>query len=452
VPTPVPEVVLTVTRGPLGGSVYRFDERTTSVVGRAPDCSPRLPDDDEHRTVSRHHCLLDVNPPDVRVRDFGSLNGTYLNGVRIGRRDPGQSPAEGAATPFPEHDLADGDEIRLGNTVLSVAIRDGLPPTGVLVRCARCGKDVGDEAGARDGDYVCADCRGRPEQLARDLLSRADAGEPGLGPIAGFELVRELGAGGMGRVHLAREVATGDLFALKIMLPAVAADPEHQARFLREIAVTQGLDHPGVARLHHVGSAGGVFYFTSEFCDGGSLAELVRARGGRLPPEEAVPLAVQALEALEYAHGRGVVHRDLTPHNILLTDGPEPRVKLADFGLAKSFDLAGLSGLTRTGEAAGKPHFMPYQQVVNFRQASPAVDVWALGACLYWMLAGTYPREFPPLRDPWFVVLQTDPVPVRSRQPSLGGRLADVVDRAVRDRPEIGYATAAELRRDLLDT
>jgi len=450
VPTHEPAVLLTVTHGPLGGNVYRFDERSTCVVGRAPDCSPRLPNDDEHRMVSRHHCLLDVNPPDIRVRDFGSLNGTYLNDVRIGARRPDQSPAEGAATAFPEHDLRDGDEIRLGDTVFSVEIRSGLPRTGVLVRCAQCGTDVGDEAGARDGDYVCASCRSEPLVLARDLLGRADAGEPGLLPIAGYEIERELGAGGMGRVYLARKVATGARVALKIMLPAVAADPEHQARFLREIAVTQGLDHPGIARLHDVGSAAGVFYFTSEFCDGGSLRDLVAARGGRLPPDEALPLAVQALEALAYAHGRGIVHRDLTPHNILLTDAPVPQVKLADFGLAKSFDLAGLSGLTRTGAAAGKPHFMPYQQVVNFRQASPAVDVWALAACLYWMLAGTYPRDFPPLRDPWFVVLQTDPVPIRRRQPALPAALAEVVDTAVRDRPDIGFATAAELRAALL--
>ncbi|MFD0578563.1 protein kinase domain-containing protein [Dactylosporangium darangshiense] len=98
-----------------------------------------------------------------------------------------------------------------------------------------------------------------------------------------------------------------------------------------------------------------------------------RVARGRLGVDEAVPLILQALDGLEHAHGQGVVHRDLTPHNILLAaDGT---VKVADFGLAKAFDQAGLSGLTRTGTAAGKPYFMPYQQVVNFRHARPAVDV-----------------------------------------------------------------------------
>jgi hypothetical protein len=185
-PPPGPAVALVVTKGPLNGASYLFDRRTTCVIGRADDCSPRMPDDDERRTVSRHHCLLDINPPDLRIRDFGSLNGTYVNGVRIGRRRPGQTPEEAAAIAFPEHDLRDGDEIRLGDTVLRVGVRTGRARTRVLVRCARCDTDVGDEVGARAGEYVCAQCRSEPTTLVRDLLGRADAGEPDLAPLAGY--------------------------------------------------------------------------------------------------------------------------------------------------------------------------------------------------------------------------------------------------------------------------
>jgi eukaryotic-like serine/threonine-protein kinase len=379
----------------------------------------------------------------------GSLNGTYVNGVRIGRRRADQTPEEAAAVPFPEHDLREGDDIRLGNTVLRIGVRTGLPRTRVLVRCARCDRDVGDEVGARAGEYVCAKCRAEPTTLVRELLSRADAGEADVASLAGYVLERELGAGGMGRVYLAREVAIGTRVALKTMLPAVAADPDAQARFLREIDVMRTLVHPGVARLYHAGSASGVFFFTSEYCPGGSLADLLVARGGTLPVDESVPLALQALDALEYAHAQGIVHRDLTPGNILLTAGRAPCVKLADFGLAKLFDQAGLSGLTRTGTAAGKPNYMPYQQIVNFRHARPAVDVWALAACLYKMLTGTSPRDFPAGRDPWQIVLQTDAVPVRRRVPGLPDPLAQVIDTALRDRPDIGYGTATELRRAL---
>ena len=103
-------VSLTVTRGKLRGKEFVFDERTTCIMGRVDDCSPRLPDDPDHKTISRHHCLLDINPPDIRIRDFGSLNGTYVNGKKIGQRGQDQTPEEAAQIAFPEYDLKAGDE------------------------------------------------------------------------------------------------------------------------------------------------------------------------------------------------------------------------------------------------------------------------------------------------------------------------------------------------------
>src|ERR1700704_2250284 len=90
------KVTLTVTKGKLKGEEFVFDDRTTCIIGRANDCSPCVPDDQDHKTISRHHCLLDINPPDIRVRDFGSLNGTYVNGHKIGQRTRQQTPAEAA--------------------------------------------------------------------------------------------------------------------------------------------------------------------------------------------------------------------------------------------------------------------------------------------------------------------------------------------------------------------
>src|SRR5687767_423745 len=103
------KIVLSITRGGLAGEKFVFEGRTTTLIGRADECYPRLPQDEHHRTISRHHCLLDINPPDVRIRDFGSLNGTYVNGQRIGGREPHQTPEEGARVAFPEYDLKDGD-------------------------------------------------------------------------------------------------------------------------------------------------------------------------------------------------------------------------------------------------------------------------------------------------------------------------------------------------------
>ncbi|TDD93019.1 protein kinase domain-containing protein [Actinomadura rubrisoli] len=448
-----PTVTLTLVKGRLDRTEFVFDERTTCVLGRADDCAPRLPDDEHHRTVSRHHCLIDVNPPDVRVRDFGSLNGTYVNGSKIGQREKHLTAEEGAARSYPEHDLADGDEIRLGETVFRVDVR---LPTGagtrVMARCAKCGREVGDEIGARSGEYVCADCRQDPAAVARLLVDLARSERRDLAPIAGYAVLRELGRGGMGAVYLARHEDTGAEVALKVMLPKVAANAVSRARFLREAELTRALRHPNIAALYDAGSANGVFYFTTEYCAGGSLDRLLADRGGRLPAAEAVRLAVQVLDGLEHAHGEGVVHRDLSPSNILLRDAGDgsPVAKIADFGLAKAFDQAGLSGLTRTGATAGKPGYMPRQQVVNFRNVAPAVDVWALAACLYHVLTGEVPRRFRRGKDPWQTILQEKPTPIRQRDPDIPRALAAVIDQGLQERPSIGFQHAADLRRALL--
>ncbi|MCI2421355.1 serine/threonine-protein kinase [Saccharopolyspora sp. K220] len=445
-------VTLRLVRGRLDRTEYAFTERTTCILGRANDCTPRLPDDEHHRTVSRHHCLLDINPPDVRIRDFGSLNGTFINGEKIGQRAAHQTPEEGAALPFLEHDLIDGDEIRLGKTVFRVDIR--LPAgqrTLSLAQCAACGQEVGSDLGGRSGEYVCSDCQAEPGGAIRRLADLARSGQRELAPIAGYTLLRELGRGGMGAVHLARHDQTGREVALKVMLPRVAASPAARARFLREAELTKALRHPNIAALYDSGFANGTFYFTTEFCAGGSLDQLLARAGGRLEAAEAARLACQILEGLAHAHGESVVHRDLSPHNILLGEADGPLVaKVGDFGLAKAFDQAGLSGLTRTGTTAGKPWYVPRQQVVNFRDASPAVDVWALAACLYHALTGAHPRDFPRGKDPWQVILQAEPVPIRRREPDIPEPLAEVIDEALRENPKSAFQTADELRRALL--
>jgi eukaryotic-like serine/threonine-protein kinase len=450
-------VTLTLVEGQLEPAEYVFGERTTCILGRGGDCSPRLPDDEYHRIVSRHHCLLDINPPDIRIRDFGSRNGTYVNDAKIGQREASQTPEEAAALSFPEHDLADGDEIRLGKTVFRVGVKDAAPAgkggTQVAARCVKCDREVAGEVGARSGDYLCAACQAEPDAILRMLMDGArDEGRGDLAAISGYEIVRELGRGGMGVVYLARHKTTGREVALKLMLPKVAATAAAQTRFLREAAFTRALKHPNIAALHDVGFADATFFFTIEYCAGGSLDQLLRRRGGRLAADEAVRLALHALEGLEHAHGQGVVHRDLTPSNILLSKAADGQLtaKVSDFGLAKAFDQAGLSGLTRTGVAAGKPYYLPRQQVINFKNATPAVDVWALAACLYHCLTGQYPREFPSGKDPWQVVLQQPPVPIRQRAPAVPQSLARVIDDALIEQPAIGFQSAAELRRALL--
>ena len=123
---------------------------------------------------------------------------------------------------------------------------------------------------------------------------------------------------------------------------------------------------------------------------------------------------------------------------------------IGEYGLAKAFDMAGLSGHTCTGEVAGTPQFMPRQQVLKFKDLRPEADVWAMAAALYNMLTQHFPRHFPKGCDPWPTILETSAVPIRQRNPAIPPRLAEVIDHALVDDPEIGFKSAAEFKQALV--
>lgn len=274
-----------------------------------------------------------------------------------------------------------------------------------------------------------------------------------------------LGRGGMGTVYSAVDRESGERCAVKVMRGDTASPPGGDPRVLRELRTAEALVHPHIVRTHACGYADGRYFLVMELCEGGSLDE--RVRQGEPPgPAAAVALFLDVLDALQHAHtaplealdarGRpvpvtGVVHRDIKPHNLLLAGDPSrPRVKIADFGLAKSYELAGASGVTRTGASAGTPAFMPRQQVVNFKYVQPDVDVWAVAASLYFVLSGgRTPRDFPPDRDPWLTAWHSRPVPLAERAPDVPPRLARLVDEALTDTPRIRFPTAAALRSAL---
>ncbi|MDV8065581.1 protein kinase [Rhodococcus sp. IEGM 1366] len=455
-------VTLSVVEGPADEREYVFTERATVIVGRSNDCHMVIPSDKEAAaTISRHHCLLDINPPNIRVRDFGSLNGTQVNGVEIGRRGKGQTPAEGALLRLPELDLRHGDQVKLGPTLLSVGISGGDEIAATAIPCSRCGSPITGDAVRRDGDLVCHRCRQDLTACVEDLIRKADAGELDLKPISGYELIRELGRGGQGIVFLAKHRKSGSLVALKVLLAEVASSSRAQKQFFREMSSISTLSHPNIVSFHESGESGGQFFFTSDYCDGGSIADVIRNRKSLFPIESSVKLVLQVLQALEYAHTaevsvpghttvRGLVHRDVKPENILLSSADSGvTAKLADFGLAKAFDLAGLSGQTFTGESAGTMRFMSREQLTNFKYSRPAIDVWSTAATLYWMLTAEAPREFLPGADHIRTVLDTSAVPIRERNPNVPARLAAAIDKALIDHPKIKVDSAAAFARSL---
>jgi serine/threonine protein kinase len=288
-----------------------------------------------------------------------------------------------------------------------------------------------------------------PRAAAERLLELADADEQ-LSDIAGCRLGPQLGRGGMGAVFLLEPPDDGPPIALKVMLPDFEVDDLAARTFLREVDNTRAVHHPNVVEFRGGGVADGTLFLLLEYCSGGSVDRRMTERGGVLDPAEAVAIVRGALEGLQHAHtDRGLVHRDVKPQNILLAGDV---AKLADLGLAKAFDTAGLSGLTRTGMIGGTLAFMPRDQVVDYKYARPAVDVWAMAASLYYMVSGRSPRDFPPGADPVAVVLSRPAVPLRERSGAVPAELASVVDTALADESGLAFPTARELSDALAAT
>ncbi len=419
-------VQLRITEGIAKGKLFTFAAHDTFFLGRHPDCQMHLPDD---TFVSRHHFILEVCPPQACVRDLGSRNGTYVNGRKVGGRQEGESPEEGARRAYPEVRLKQGDRIQVGDTALEVHIQQAAK-----------------QAGPPPAAPVPSFDELSPQQLADLLLKAAKKGKAPRLDIPGYQIEKELGRGGFGVVFRARRLADGIPVAIKVMLPRVAVQPVELEKFLREMVVTAQLRHANIVKLFDQGHSEGLPYFIMEYCDGGSLWDHIQKHGGKLPIKLAQPIMLAALEGLAHAHQSGIVHRDLKPHNILLDRGI---ARISDFGLAKNFQQAGLSGLSITGNYAGTPLFMPREQLINFKHLKPVSDVWSIAATFYFMLTGAFPYPFTKQRDPIDVILNEPIVPIEKHCQQMPSQVAETINQALEVDAKKRFATAAEFLNNL---
>lgn len=258
--------------------------------------------------------------------------------------------------------------------------------------------------------------------------------------IPGYTLKRRLGQGGMAAVFLAVQESFGREVALKIMLPAMAREPEFAERFLREARTMASLSHPHIIVVHDVGQANGLFYYAMACHNGGDLT--ARIRGGGLTPQEALRVTRQIADALAYAHEQGYVHRDIKPDNVLFRESDDAAI-LTDFGIAKSL-RNDEHQLTQAGNTVGTPKYMSPEQARG-QHMDGRSDLYSLGVMLFEMLTGQ-----PPFLAEEAVTLAIkhcmDPVP---RLPAGLARFQPLVDRLLAkdraQRPANGRELVAEL-------
>ena len=411
-------VTLTVIEGPHRGSSFAFEQHDAFVVGRSPVAQFRLPLKD--KTLSRVHFLVEVNPPSCRLLDMASTNGVHVNGRRVHAVD-----------------LADGDQIRAGETLLAFAVE---------------GAEAGDDPLARETLQVFAIEGADPERsILTRIPSEAETEDrPEFPAFPGYRVERPLGEGGMGVVYLARRESDGTLVALKAIRPAFLAAEAVLSRFVREASILRKLDHPHIVRFHDIGFAAGRLYFAMAYVEGTSLDAALKARG-RLPIRAAVGLTRQVLKALGFAHALGFIHRDIKPANLLThTEGGKSRAMLADFGLAKLYQESSLSGMSLTGQMGGTLSYMPPEQITHFRDARPPADLYSLGATLYTLLTGR--KVFESSNRPEVQVariLFEQPAPVQSHRPEIPDGLAEVIHRSLLKPPDDRWPDAESMRAAL---
>lgn len=297
------------------------------------------------------------------------------------------------------------------------------------------------------------------------LASTADAvSDEELFPrrLGRFEILRELGRGGLGVVFLAQDELLNRQVALKVPRPEVLVTPQVRERFNREAQAAARLTHPNLVPVHEVGQVGPIIYIVIAYCPGPNLAEWLRERGGSVPPNLAAQLIAPLADAVHYAHGQGVLHRDIKPSNVLLEPAPSEadRIasdggselsfapKLVDFGLARVADAPGTH--TRSGMAMGTFGYMaPEQAEGRLRDIGPATDVHALGAVLYQCLTGRLPYSGQSEADCLRRIVSDEPPRPSHQRYQIPRDLEAICLKCLEKLPARRYVSASELAADL---
>lgn len=263
--------------------------------------------------------------------------------------------------------------------------------------------------------------------------------------LAHYEIVRRIGAGGMGEVYEARDLRLDRKVALKILPEAFASDSRRLRRFLQEARLAAQLSHPNITHLYEIQQEGDLHFLALEYVEGITLE--ARMKQGPVPPSEALETALQASNALEAAHARGIIHRDIKPANIMLT--PQRQVKILDFGLAKLEAAESVEETrTETGAILGTVQYMSPEQAQG-EEVDARSDLFSLGIVLFEMLSGRLPFSGAGAKGVLNQIVTASPGPLTLPEGEAYQELAQIVQKCLRKEREERYQSAADLAADL---
>jgi serine/threonine protein kinase len=263
--------------------------------------------------------------------------------------------------------------------------------------------------------------------------------------IGGYRIDDLIGRGGMGLVYRVTNVALNRIYALKVLTPELAEDEQFRKRFAREMRLAASLHHPNIVGIHYAGEHDGMLFFVMDYVPGTDLRAIL-VKEGALDPTRAVDLLEQLGGALDAAHGRGLVHRDVKPANVMVTvERGEEHAYLTDFGLAKKYDTA--SGLTVKGAVVGTVDYMAPEQIVGGHTDS-RTDIYGLGCVFFQMLTGNVPYERDNSIATLFAHVNEPPPPLEGDIATSHPEFTEVLDKAMATDPDERYLSAGDFARD----
>lgn len=424
-------VVLRVTAGPHDGEEFVMDHPDSYTVGRSSKAKFAMPRD---LMLSREHFLLENQPPLCHLVDLGSTNGTKVNGLRVGRVL-----------------LRDGDSVAAGDSTFRVNYMISPSEGEEVTPCPGCGASMprpfptpalpahpSEFQATSNPISLCGECEARKKRFPRTA--------------ADYVIEEWIGGGGMGEVFRARQISRNRRVAIKMISPSQSAADKVRHYFRREMGVLHDLlmpggeSHPNIVAFYDIFEIDGQFQLVMEYVDGKDALEWSRSFGRPLPTTSVAQIGRQLLSALDFAHSKGYVHRDVKPSNLLVM-GPihRPRVKLSDFGLAKSFaDADAFTTLTRQGDVGGSVGFISPDHIRDFSDVKEPADIYSAGATLFYLLTNQYPYlGFDPRRpDSYNVILEHPPLPLRAFRPDAPEGLEKIILKAMQKQPRDRWKSA----------
>jgi serine/threonine-protein kinase len=423
-------IVLRVTSGPHTGQEFHVDRRETYTVGRSSRVHFPVVHD---QALSRDHFQIDNESTVCQLVDLGSTNGTKVNGLRVGRvlLREGDTIAAGDST-FLVHFIEDSADAVNFATCAGCCTRI---PIASLTPVSPSGPDT---ASSTIDVRLCDQC-----QASRRRFPRTHPD---------YLIEEWIGGGGMGEVFRARQLSRGRPVAIKMISSNNALGDKASGYFRREIEVLRdllmpdGQCHPSIVAFYELYEVDAQFQLVMEYVDGKNALDWTKGLERPLPMASGAMIGRHLLSALEYAHSKGYVHRDVKPSNLLVM-GPvhRPKVKLTDFGLAKSFaNTEGFQNLTRQGDIGGSIGFISPDHIREFSDIREPADIYCAAATLFYLLTNKYPYlGFDPrAAGSYEIILEHPPVPLRAFRPDAPEGIERVLQKALQKQPRDRWKSA----------